>query len=252
MLLTPFASAAILLREVSWTEAAALIAIVCAFAIKDPLVVLVRQRLVWKQKHPETRMAGRWFAVELLAMAACGAVLAGALPWRPLALLAAGATGFALMAVWVNVGNRQRSEWFQVASAAALSSTSLVACVAVLGTVPRWGWLLWLLCGLQSAAGIFVVHARLDARAALREAGTVHTASRRAAQLSVGVLLVAAIAFWQKPEIAAALATVAAGYCWDLRRQRTAEGVKLPLQRVGQQLLALSILYAVMIVAGLW
>ena len=56
MLLTPFFCAALLLRQVRWTELIALVAIVFAFAIKDPLVVVARQRMVWKQEHAETRV----------------------------------------------------------------------------------------------------------------------------------------------------------------------------------------------------
>ena len=251
MLLTPFFCAAILLRQVRWTEAAALIAVVSAFAAKDPLVALVRQRLVWKQEHPETRMARRWLAVELLALTASGATLAMTGPWRPFALMGSAAAGFAVLAVWVSLRNRQRSEWFQVASAAALSSTSLVACLAVLGGVPRWGWWLWLLCALQSAAGIFVVHARLDARSAVRTGASVNS-SRRAAQVSVAVLAAAAIAFWRNPFIAVALAIAASGYWWELGRQRHVRGLQMRLARVGVQMLALSILYGGLIVAGLW
>lgn len=252
MLLSPFGCAAILVRRMRWREAVALVAIVCAFAAKDPLVALVRQRLVWKQEHPETRTAKRWLALELLALAAGGVVLGLTGPWRPLALLGLAAAGFALMAVWVNVRNRQRSEWFHVASAAALSSTSLVACLAALGEVPRWGWLLWLLCVLQAAAGIFVVHARLDARSTARTGESGDTASRRAAQVSVAALALAAIAFGPRPWIAAALLTAAGGYWWELRRQRDVRGVQMPLKRVGQQMLALSIVYGVLIVVGLW
>jgi hypothetical protein len=256
MLLTPFFSAAILLRQVRWTEAAALIAVVSAFAAKDPLVALVRQRLVWKQEHPETtRMARRFLAVELLAAAASGAALAMTGPWRPFALMGSAAAGFAILAVWVSLRNRQRSEWFQVASAAALSSTSLVACLAVLGGVPRWGWWLWLLCALQASAGIFVVHARLDARSAARSAartGASVNSSRRAAQVSVAVLAAAAIAFWQSPFIAVALAIAAGGYWWELWRQLHVRGLQMRLARVGVQMLALSILYGGLIVAGLW
>jgi hypothetical protein len=252
MLLTPFFCAAILVRQVRWTEAAALIAIVSAFAAKDPLVALIRQRLVWKQEHPETtQMARRWLAVELLALTASGAMLAIAGSWRPFAFMGSAAAGFAILAVWVSLRNRQRSEWFQVASAAVLSSTSLVACLAVLGRVPRWGWWLWLLCVLQSAAGIFVVHARLDARSAARTGASVNS-SRRAAQVSVAVLAAAAIAFWRNPFIAVALAIAAGGYWWELRRQRDVQGLQVRLARVGVQMLALSILYGGLIVAGLW
>jgi hypothetical protein len=256
MLLTPFFSAAVLLRHVSWTEAVALIAIVSAFAAKDPLVALVRQRLVWKQEHPETRAARRRLAVEVPALAACGAILAITGPWLPLAFLGAAAAGFGLLAVWANVRNRQRSAWFQVASAAALSSTALLVCLAAGGGIPRWGWWLWLLCSLHAAAGIFVVHARLYARSttrnAVRTGEMVNPASRRAAQVSVAVLAVGAIAFGRSPWIAAALLTAAGGYWWELRRQRIVQKLQMPLARVGLQMLALSILYEALIVAGLW
>jgi len=251
MLLTPFGSAAILLRRVDWAEAAALLAVVLVFAARDPLVVLLRQRLVWKQEHAETREAKRWLAAELILLAACGGVLAWEGPLLPFAVLGIGAAAFTLLAVWMNVRNRQRSEWFQVASAAGLSASSLAACLAVQKAIPPWGWLLWLLCTLQSVAGIFVVHARLDARMALR-GGRGATAPPKAAWLAVAALAVAALAFLKLPWIAAALLSAAAGYGWELRRQRTPEGLQMRLQRVGQQLLALSVSYAVLAIVGLW
>ena len=252
MLLTPFFSAAILLRHAQWTEAVALVAAFCAFAAKDPLVVLVRQRLVWHTEHPETRAARRWLAVELLVMASSGVVLILAAPWPGLALLALGALGFGILAVWINLRNRQRSPWFQVATAAALTSTSLLACVSVTGTVPPWGWTLWLLCALQASAGIFAVHARLDARINLRTGNGVRGSSRRAAFWSIGALVAAAAAFWRSPWIAAALSIAAAVYAWELRRQQDAEALRMALARVGIQSLALSLLYAALIVVGLW
>ena len=251
MLLTPFGSAAILLRRVSWMEAAALLAVVCVFAARDPLVVLFRQRLVWKQEHEETRSAKRWLAAELILLAACGAVLAWKGPLLPFAVLGAGAAGFTLLAVWMNVRNRQRSEWFQVASAAGLSSTALVACLAVEGAIPLWGWLLWFLCTLQSAAAIFVVHARLDARLAARS-GQILATRPKAAWVAVGALAAGATAFFTCPWIGAALLILAAGYGWELRRQRTPAGLQMRLQRVGQQLLALSVAYSLLVIVGLW
>src|SRR5215472_17037465 len=75
MLLTPFFAAAILLRRVYWPELVALLAVACAFAIKDPLVVVARQRFVWKQEHPETKSAKRWAMVQSLILVACGITL---------------------------------------------------------------------------------------------------------------------------------------------------------------------------------
>src|SRR5579883_1628109 len=78
MLLIPFFAAAILLRQFYWTEIVALAAVVCAFAIKDPLVVLARQRFVWKQEHAETKPALRSAVLEFVLLAACGGAPADA------------------------------------------------------------------------------------------------------------------------------------------------------------------------------
>jgi hypothetical protein len=254
MLLTPFLSAAILLRQVRWPEVVALIAIACAFAIKDPLVVIARQRLVWKQEHAETKAAQQWAAIELVLLGACGIVLMLTGDWQSLAILFVGAAAFTVLAVTINVRNRQRSEWFQVASAVALTATSLAACLSVQSRIPGWCWLLWLLCSLQAAAGIFVVHSRLDARIAARKGGVGSMGSRRAAFLSQAALVIAAalFAFVGRFWLATALLIAAACYLLELRRQEDAASLQMPLKRVGQQALALSSLYALLIVIGLW
>ena len=254
MLLLPFLCAAILLRQVRQTEAVALVAVVFAFALKDPLIVLARQRWIWKQPHPETKAARRWVTVELLVLAACGVLLLWSGPRLAYLLLGLGAAAFTVLAVAINVHNRQRAEWFQSASAAVLTATSLVACLSVLGTIPRWCWLLWLLNALQAAANIFVVHSRLDARIALRKNEAVPAANRRAAMASVAALLLAAALFamWQRPWIAAALLVAAAGYAFELRRQKDPASLQMPLTRVGMQSLALAILYGSLVIVGLW
>ena len=254
MLLTPFFCAAILLRQLSWLELVALLAVGCAFAIKDPLVVLARQRLVWKQEHAETRSARRSAALELALLSLCGLTLILFQDWRPFVLLFLAASAFTVLAVIVNVRNRQRSEWFQVASAVALTSTSAAASLSAQGTIPLWCWLLWLLSALQATAGIFVVHSRLDARIAARKGVRGAGGSRRAAFLSLAVLLIAAAAFvyFKRIWVTAALALAAAGYFMELRRQKNPASLQMPLTRVGQQALALSIAYSLMIVAGLW
>ena len=254
MLLTPFFAAAILLWQFSWLELVALVAIASAFAIKDPLVVMARQRLVWKQEHPETRQAKRSAAIEFVLLSACGLVLVLFRDWRPFILLFLAASAFTVLAVMVNVGNRQRSEWFQVASAVALTSTALAASLSARGAIPSWCWLLWLLCALQATAGIFVVHARLDARIAARKGNVEPSGSRRAALLCQVVLLIGAALFVYAGRfwIAAALGTASLGYLMELRRQRNPASLQMSLKSVGQQALALSIAYSLMVIAGLW
>lgn len=254
MLLVPFFAAAILLRQVCWQELAALAAVACAFAIKDPLVTLARQRFLWQQPHPETAPARRAVALEALILIASGAALALTRDWRWLAALAAGATVFALLAVAVALRNRQRSVWFQVISAAALTSTSLAASVAVRNAVPTWCWWLWLLTALQAAAGIFVVHARLDAFIASRKGVQADPSSRRVAFCAVAVLALAAIFFAaaRRYSIAAALLFAAAGYFLDLRRQTRPASLQMPLKTVGLQALALALTYTLIVILGLW
>lgn len=254
MLLTPFFAAAILLRQLYWPELAALVAILCAFAIKDPLVVLARQRWVWKQEHPETTAAKRSAVIRFLLLAGSGAVLLVVRDWRPFVPLFAGAAAFTLLAVMITVRNRQRSEWFQVASVVALTSTCLMVCLAAVGTIPEWCWLLWLLSALQATAGIFVVHARLDARIAARKGGGEARSNRRAAFFSQAVLGLAGVffAFLRRPWIATGLFIAVICYLAELRRQTNREFLQVPMKQVGLQALKLSTVYAVLIMIGLW
>jgi hypothetical protein len=254
MLLTPFFAAAILLRRVHWSEFVALVAVACAFAIKDPLVVMGRQRFVWTQDRDETRGARKSALIEFLVLTASGLILVLVRDWRALLPLFFGAATFTALAVTVNVRNRQRSEWFQTASAVVLTATSLIACLAVENAIPNWCWLLWMLSAMQAAAGIFVVHARLDARIAARKGEAPPVSNRRAAFVCQGVLIAAAVYFaWTgRLLITVALIVAATGYLFDLMRQKRPSSLQLPLKSVGRQALGLSIAYTLLIIAGLW
>jgi uncharacterized protein involved in response to NO len=120
------------------------------------------------------------------------------------------------------------------------------------------------LCAMQAIAGIFVVHARLDARIASRK-NQARTAvggdgtqspepNRRAAAIAITVLAIAAAAFllYRLYWISSALAMAACGYLWELRRQRDPESLKTPLTRVGQQALTLAVAYGALVIIGLW
>ena len=253
MLLTPFFAAAILLRRPYWTEFVALAAIAGAFALKDPLVVLARQRFVWKQEHIETAQAGWKAAFLAVLLVCCGIVLFLARDWRPFLPFVIGGAAFTALAVTVNVRNKQRSRLFQVASALALSATCLLACISAIDRIPEWAWLLWILCALQAAAGIFVVHARLEARIAARTE-KAQGGSRQAAFLAQAILAVAALFFLLTARLwlAAALILTAACYLAELRRQKDPASLQVPLKRVGLQALAQSTVYTCIIIFGLW
>lgn len=254
MLFTPMVCAAILARQWHFTEVAAFTAAFAAMAAKDPLVILARQKFVWKQWHPETSVAIRWLAGWMLLLAMSGVVLLLSWPIQETLLLGGGVGAFAALAVLVNVKNRQRSSLFQIASAVALTSSSLAISLAATGKIQQWCLWLWLFLAMQAAAGILVVHARLDARIALRKSESAPNEFRWKAQIAV-VLLGAAAAttgMMGHSFVGLALLSAAIGYAYDLYRQREAEDLQRPLTSVGQRALALSSLVSILLIIGLW
>lgn len=254
MLFTPIVCAAILARSWHWAEIATLTAAFSALAAKDPMVVIARQRFVWKQWHPETATAIRWFGGWALLLAFSGIVLLATWPFTATISLGLGVGIFSALAIAINVKNRQRSTLFQIASALALTSSSLATSLSATGSIASWCWLLWMLLALQATAGILVVHARLDARIALRSTAPARENYRRAAQIVIVALVGAAAAaiVLHRAAIALALVVAAIGYAYDLYRQRNVEALQLPLKTVGQQALALSSVYAILLIVGLW
>lgn len=253
MVITPIFCAAILARDWHWAELATLAAAFAALAAKDPMVVLMRQRFVWKQPNAATPVAARWFAGYTLVLAVSGLVLLRTWPLGAVLAMGAGVVAFSLMAIWVNVRNKQRSTLFQIASAAALTSSSLATCLSATGSIRPWCWWLWALLAAQATAGILVVHARLDARIALRGKAPASMQFRRAAYVAVAVLAGAAALMLtlHRGWLALALALAAAGYAYDLRRQLNAAELQRPLMSVGRRALALATVYAVLLVIGL-
>ena len=254
MLITPIVCAAILARAWRWAELATLAASFAVMAAKDPLVVILRQRFLWKTPHAETPVAARWFAGWAAVNAVSAVIVLLAWPLRAIIGFGIGIACFGALVAWVNFRNRQRSTLFQIASAAALTSTSIATCLSALGLVAPWAWQLWLLLALQASAGILVVHARLDARIAQRTGAPAPQTFRRAAFASLAVLAAAAVAaiYLRRFFIAAALILAIMGYFYDLRRQSDPSYLQMPLKRVGQRALALSSIYAILLMFGLW
>ena len=258
MLLTPIVCAAILAREWRWPELATLTAAFAALAAKDPMVVLARQRFVGKQRHPETAAAARWLAGWSVILVASGLVLLTAWPLKAIVAMGVGVGVFSALAVAVNMKNLQRSTLFQIASAAALTSTSLATSLSATGVIAPWCWWLWLLLALQSTTGILVVHARLDARIAARVASRTTAPARgdfrRAAQISLIVLICSAVSaiVLRRRFVALALLVAVVDYWYDLRRQRSTAAIQILLTKVGQRALALASLFASLLILGLW
>lgn len=254
MLLTPIFSIAILARTWHWSELAVLLAAFAAMSAKDPAVLLIRQRFVWKQRNPESPGALRWLLGWSVVLIASISTLLASWPFKAFLAIGAGVTTFGFLAIFVNLKNRQRSTLFQIASAAALTSTSLATCISAIGSIASWCWWLWALIAMQASAGILVVHARLDARIALRKAPAAQQQFRHAAQAALGLLLCAAVAvmFLRRFCIALALVLAVGGYTYDLIRQNDSASLQMPLKNVGQQALMLSSLYSALLIAGFW
>jgi hypothetical protein len=218
------------------------------------MVVLARQSFIWKQKHPETAVAAKWLGVWIVILVLCGVALLSAWPPTAIAVLGVGVLAFSVVAVVINVRNRQRSTVFQIVSAAGLTSTALATCLSATGSIMPWCWWLWPLLAMQAATGILVVHARLDARIAARKNTLADRGFRRAALGAVGFLACAAIAavITRHGWIAVALLVIVAGYSYDLRRQSDPAEIQVSLTRVGRRALALSVLYAALLIVGLW
>lgn len=244
MLLQPFAAAAILAGQ--WTPAlgAALAAALAVFLMREPMLVLARQRWVWRERHPESARAWWWLVCEAAVAAAAGLYLWFALPRLPLIALGAVAAAMTLAAIFLTLRNRQRSPAFQVAVAAGLGSSCLLAALAATGRLPSWAWLLWVLLTLHSVTAIFVVHARLARRTKQARAAFVRAVRVDAAQLVLGAAAALAAGLY----LAAPMLFSAALNALELRRLSVFE----PLTRVGLRTLAVSLAHTALSAAVLW
>ncbi|HYM12575.1 MAG TPA: YwiC-like family protein [Bryobacterales bacterium] len=251
MLLLPFFSALILARQLRWEAAPAFVMAAGAFAVREPLVALGRQKWVWRERRPESEQALRSLGWYGAAIAVSGAALLWRLPFVPLAALGAAAALLTALAVHQSVRNRQRSVLLQLASAAGLTASCLLAWLAAQA---RWDARIWLLWGLQmahSAAALVAVHARLEARIARRRGAVAPSIARPAAAAVFLLAALAAVLAWGgRPGLALAAAFSAAVRAADLARLRFS--LETPLRRVGQRELALSCVFSVLALAGLW
>jgi hypothetical protein len=253
MLLAPFLSALLLARAWHWSVPVALVAVLAAFVLREPLVALGRQRWVWRDRRPESARARRWLAAELALLAAAGGALALRWPLSFLLTLGGLAAGMTLLAAWMTVRNRQRSAPLQLASAVGLTSTCLAASLSATGRVEPWCWLLWALSAAHAAAGIFVVHARLEARIAARAPRPEPSRFRRPAYAMQFLLLAGGAALFRSlPAVSAALAMSALVHLATLRSLRSPTALETPLTRVGLRAMTLSLVYSALLVYGLW
>lgn len=237
MLLQPFVAAAIVGRQWTWFLIPGLLLILTVFLIREPLLVLARQRFVWRVERPETAAAKRTLLWELALMAACAAIVAWRIPIGILAAFGAVAMALTLAAVAMAVKNRQRSVVLQILSSFGLSCSGLLAALLTTGTIPEWAIAVALLHALHSVAGIFVVHARLDKN------------SRPAMiQQVVNVAAAVVIALQWNALFAIPVALSVAITAYELQRLNKPE----PLQKTGLRTLSLSLVHTAAVIAVLF
>ena len=256
MLLQPFFTALIVYRDVTWALLPALAAVVTVFLIREPLLVLARQRFVWKTPHPEVPAAKKYAAAELGILVLSGVALLRV--WNPQILFALGGAAALLtvLAVYLTLHNRQRVVWFQALSAAGLSSSALAACFAISPRIPDWAW--WI-AGLHAAhylGGILVVHTRLEARIAARKAGSLMTRAFYRMRWEAGAVLVltgmgaVAVLLYGQEFYAAALGWSVLYHGFDLWRVHDLRTLLTPFTTVGKRALAASIVFSILLIVG--
>lgn len=256
LLLQPFLAAAILTGFWSWTLIPVLALVVLGFMLKEPLVVLARQRWVWRTYNPQSRVAKRWLAFELAGIGICIAALLQRTPPVPFAALAAGALALTIIAVWFTVNNKQRSVTLQALSAAGLSTSALLVALMATQTIPVWAWKLWVLLTLHATGSILLVHARLRLKIAKKTATSTPRGGRprlaavlaQLAQVAVAAtFIVAGMQTLALPLVLSALYGVVELYRLDLPGVRDEA-----LKRVGYRALGASIVHGALTVALLW
>ena len=254
MLLQPVVVSTILARQWDWTMAAAVCGVIAVFLIRQPMIVLARQCYVWKDAHPETAVAWRWFCGLGLASALAGAALYKRWPLALLAALAMGAGAMTVLAVWATIRNKQRAVWLQILSASGLTSAAVAVEVSACGFVRPWA--LWLWCGLalQSIAAILVVHARLDAKIHAKRKNAPPLERPTAAYVAQVVLLnvAAVLAAYQHWWLAAAMALPGLVNAVELIQIGDNRTLDVPLKTVGFKAMALSLAVNALLLLGLW
>lgn len=172
MLALPFLSAAFLLRPPASRLIPAFVLVLVVFLLREPLIILARQRWVWRDEHAETGLARK--AVWALGVVALGqaAWLAREVPrevWPAAIGLGAAAAALMGVSIWLAVRNRQHSALFQAIGSVGLAGSAMgVALASAMpgqrAAVPWAIAILWGAFALHGVAAIPIVHARLAMR----------------------------------------------------------------------------------------
>jgi len=247
MLIVPWLCSAVLAGRFDANVVAGLVAALSLFLLREPLIVLARQRWVWRVRKPESETARRCVVAELIVLAVSGAWLCWNTPCTPLLLLAAMALAQTAFAVAMAVRNRQRSLLLQISGSITLPATALLPAHAA-GALDRpWPWLLWLALAQHYVAAVLVVRTRLAILA-----GKVRRPAGLLPVTALAVLLMAAVTALAlatlRRELAVPPLFSAAVHLVELALLRRPKNLQEPIRRVGFRALGHSIVQAAMAV----
>ena len=244
LLLQPFAAAiAVMGGRWTWLYLAVLGLTLGGFLVREPLVVWLRHRYLWKKRAPIADLALRYAAALLAVIGASALALGRALSWLPLIAFCGIGLGLTVISVKLTLANQQRSIALQAVSAAGLTSSCLLAAWAALGDFPRWAWLLWGVLAVHAIGAIPVVHAWLQFKARKVTAPRLNTLAAVFQVLvlaGAGALYANGSALWL-PMAFSALANAA-----EVWRVRKPENLAEPVKEVGRRLLLVSLVHTVL------
>lgn len=252
LLLHPFVAGAVLGRLHPGVFVPAALLLLAGFAIRAPLLALARSSRSRATGASEFRLALAWIFAEAVVIVSCLWFLRGRLSPAWLGGVLAGGPAFTLLAVWIGLNNRQRSRAFQTLSAAVLALAAPFAVQLAQGSVPRWGWALWLVFTLHSGVAIQLVHQRLERRIASREPFRPAPDARPFLasvflQTAAAATLAVAQPLWAAPPL------LSSAYAWlEWRTLRRHEALREPLTRVGWRTLSLSIFHLALSLVSFW
>ena len=246
MLLFPFISGAVLVGSADLALLPALLAALAVFLIREPIVVL------WKQR-PERTAAWRTLLLTGGTLAVSGLWLLSVLPLFWSGILGGAAVALTFVYVGAVIHGRQRSIPLQIVGAAGLTSSAALAYLAG-GRQPDFTLLLlWLAQTVYYTGSVLKIHALIEARK--QRAGTAtDQRAKRGAMMWLALQLACAVAFgvggfWL---MGVALSMPALVHGFDLRHMDDPARAKIPLRTIGFRELALSAVFSVLAILSLW
>ena len=251
MVSLPFLAAAAIAdgNQFSLPVAAASLAVLSAFLLRDPLLLLRRIRRDPGRLENSLQRVIAWRSLLLClgGLAVSGTILLLALP--PVVVLGLGAAGIGLVIVSVQIAVEriQREISSQMLSVAGLTGSALVAYLAVRGRLDWLAFAIWTMSAAHSIGSVLVVRARLEGivsrrRSAPGPAPTRFYRSAIAWQASLASLL-AVLALTGHAAMLLPFLLPGALHVWELWQFRFGEGLQLSMHRVGWLQLATSLLF---------